>query len=693
MQKLRGKFKQDAAPAPKKRPSHPDARRQWLGVALMVGTIILLEAAAAAFGSFKSSGLILLTVSIFSTYWSGLRVGLVNAALIVGYALLIYLVPISSFELRKTGNWWLSLTWNAIFSFALALAIGIVQNNLIKARMKAYDATLVAESETEHRIQTEDSLRSSEDMRTLIVESAMDAIFILDGDCRVTLWNPVAEQLFGWAAVEAIGSHFFVLIGAPEAQSIVIDPLRDRNDSPAERTEFKASAKDGREFPVELAVVPHETAEGKLFVAFARDITERKKIETVLQDANDALEMRVQERTAALAVMFAEVQLNREIAEKASSAKSGFLSRLSHELRTPLNSILGFAQLMELQAKDPGQRSNIEQILRGGHHLHNLINEVLDLAKIEAGRISISLETVSVDPLLHEAVELVELLAREREIKIEVAPPEDGDILVIADRQRLTQVLLNLLSNAVKYNRHAGTIRVSCSRASGRVRIEVSDTGLGINPNDTSRLFIPFERLGAGNIEGTGLGLALSKGLAQAMEGDLSLVASSSAGSTFALDLPVSATKPVADVSRLNSFHNSRVQPVCDTKKVLYIEDNPSNLHLMKSLLESVGNIEFGIAMQGKLGIELARQQHPDLILLDLNLPDIHGIEVLLNLRSHPATQSIPVAVVSAATMDNMESRALAAGATAFLEKPINVGALIELLETVLWHRDSAQAA
>lgn len=683
MENLGGKIKHWGTLASKKRPSFPDVRRQWLGVALMVGTIVLLEGLAATFGSFKASGLILLFVSIFSTYWSGLRVGLINAAIIVSYALLISFYPISNFEVKKSANPWLSFTWNTIFFMGLALVVGTVQNKLIKARMKAYDATLVAESETEHRIQTEDSLRSSEDMRRLIVESSMDAIVILDQNCRITLWNPVAEQLFGWSSTEALGSHFFVLIGAPEA----------RPETAEGRTELMACAKDGREFPAELAIVPHDTSEGKLFVGFVRDITERKKIETVLQDANDALELRVQERTAALAVMFAEVQLNREAAEKASSAKSGFLSRLSHELRTPLNSILGFAQLMELQAKDPSQRANVEQIIRGGHHLHNLINEVLDLAKIEAGRISISLESVAVAPLIQEAVELVEPLARERDIKIEVAPTDGEEILVIADRQRLTQILLNLLSNAVKYNRHAGTIRIACSRASGRVRLEVTDTGLGIDANDTSRLFTPFERLGVGNIEGTGLGLTLSRGLAQAMEGELTLASSSPEGSTFTLDLPSSSTKPVADVVRLNAFLSSRVQPPSDTKKVLYIEDNPSNLHLMKSLLESVGNIDFNIAMQGKLGIELARQQRPDIILLDLNLPDIHGIEVLLDLRSHPETQAIPVAVVSAATMDNMESRALAAGATAFLEKPINVGALIELLETVLWHRDSAQAA
>jgi signal transduction histidine kinase/ActR/RegA family two-component response regulator len=399
---------------------------------------------------------------------------------------------------------------------------------------------------------------------------------------------------------------------------------------------------------------------------------------------------RVQERTIELIAVNAELTTEvterrraEAAAEAANRAKSEFLSRMSHELRTPLNGILGFGQLLELEVKTPEERESVEHILKGGRHLLGLINEVLDIARIEAGKLSISLEPVLAQDVLGAALDLVRPHAAAR--RVSLPEPAPGDRYVKADRQRLQQVLLNLLSNAIKYNRDGGRVRVSCDEtAAGSVRIAVSDTGAGITPELLGRLFTPFERLGAdqGGIEGTGLGLALSKRLVEAMGGTLTVMSTPGEGSTFTVELP-SAVGPTVPLTGVDAGAGED-HPATTHGTVLYIEDNVSNLRLLERVMSRRPGVTLLSAMQGTRGIELAQDHGPQLILLDLHLPDLPGAEVLRRLRDDPRTRAIPVVILSADATPGQITRLVAQGARSYLTKPLDVTALLALVDEQL---------
>ena len=372
-----------------------------------------------------------------------------------------------------------------------------------------------------------------------------------------------------------------------------------------------------------------------------------------------------------------------EAATSANHAKSEFLSRMSHELRTPLNGILGFAQLLERELEQPQQREGVAHILKGGRHLLGLINEILDIARIEAGKFSVSLEPVETSEVIASALDLVRPQAAARGIGLSIAVVWRGHVM--ADRQRLQQVLLNLLSNAVKYNRPEGVVTVSCDRTpSGTCRLAVTDTGLGIAPERMPRLFTPFDRLGVqdGSIEGTGLGLALSKGLVEMMGGTLSAASTPGTGSTFSLELPIASAPShelPADETRAPGAEAPGV-----TGTVLYIEDNPSNLRLVERIVARRPGIKLLSAMQGRPGLELARAHRPDVIVLDLHLPDISGQDVLARLQADPATREIPVMILSADAMTSRSTSLLKAGAHAYLTKPLSVTQFLGVLDELL---------
>jgi CheY-like chemotaxis protein/anti-sigma regulatory factor (Ser/Thr protein kinase) len=333
-------------------------------------------------------------------------------------------------------------------------------------------------------------------------------------------------------------------------------------------------------------------------------------------------------------------------ANRANQAKSEFLSRMSHELRTPLNSILGFGQILELDELRAKQRDCVEQILTSGRHLLGLINEVLEISRIEAGRLRLSLEPVRVAETLRSAMDLVRPLATPRGIELRAELP-DEERHVLGDRQRLQQVLLNLLANAVKYNRDHGLVTVTCVDVPPeRLQIVVTDTGPGIGPEDLARLFTPFERFGAEGsaVEGSGLGLALSKHLVDAMNGTLEAESEVGVGSRFALALPL-VEAPAVEVK----LPESPVLPAWGRGGVvLYIEDNLSNFRLVERVLELMPGTTLLSAIQGRLGLALASQHRPDVILLDLHLPDVPGEEVLRRLLAEPRTRQIPVIILSA---------------------------------------------
>ena len=369
-------------------------------------------------------------------------------------------------------------------------------------------------------------------------------------------------------------------------------------------------------------------------------------------------------------------------AEAADRAKSDFLSRMSHELRTPLNAVLGFAQLLELDLP-PDQQDGVRQIRRAGRHLLELINEVLDISRIESGQFALSPEAVQVNELVTETVALMGPIAAASAVRFDVTAPSCS-CHVQADRQRLRQILLNLLSNAVKYNQPNGTVFLRCSQPDPTVvQIEVRDTGIGIPEADLPRLFVPFERLGAAatEIEGTGVGLALSQHLARAMGGTIEVTSEVGRGSTFRLVLPV-ALEPADATLQLPALAGPRrPEQATAARTVLSIEDNRANSRLLEQIVDRRPEWRIVHANLGRAGLDLARAAPPDLILLDLHLPDIRGTEVLRRLKASGPTTGIPVVVLSADATSGQVERSLALGATDYLTKPIDVDAVLGLLD------------
>lgn len=375
----------------------------------------------------------------------------------------------------------------------------------------------------------------------------------------------------------------------------------------------------------------------------------------------------------------------RQVAEAANRSKSEFLSRVSHELRTPLNAVLGFGQLLELDELTESQQESVTQIVKGGRHLLGLINEVLDISRIETGNLALSVEPVPTAELIDEVATLMRPLADGRNVELVVLPTGSAESHVLADHQRLKQVMLNLLSNAIKYNRAGGSVTLSVEASGGqRVRLVVADTGPGIPAENLDRLFLPFERLGAErtDIEGTGVGLALSRRLAEAMAGDLEVDSTVGQGSRFWIELPRSEDP----LDHLMDRAPAPPRPDSVTggsphRKILYIEDNPPNIRLVERILAQRPELEVLSAMQGRLGVSLAQEHHPALILLDVHLPDIGGDEVLRLLHAAPATAQIPVIVLSADATNHRIERLIEQGAASYLTKPIDVHELLAVVD------------
>ena len=519
----------------------------------------------------------------------------------------------------------------------------------------------------------------AEEERDRFFTLSLDMLAIIGSDGYIKRLNPAFESTLGYSEAELMAKPFLEFvhpddIPATLAQMAILD-----GGNQGVGFENRYVCRDGSYKWLRWMTAPY----GGLWYAVAHDVTAIKQAEAALHQANDDLERRVAERTTQLENSHLEMSIAKEEAERANAAKSEFLSRMSHELRTPMNSILGFTQIMEMDEPTEKQSVRLGHIMRSGQHLLKLINEVLDTARVESGRLELSTEPVSLSKTLQTAAEMIRPLCQPRDQRLICDWAAWESLYVKADQQRLSQVMINLLSNAAKFNRDGGVILVQCQQcAEGRLRVSISDSGGGISAGQIEKLFQPFERLEAdrGPIEGTGLGLSLSKRLIELMGGTIGVESVVGTGSTFWVELPL-ADGPL---QAIQSLPPRSLSPLIGSFTLLCIEDNPANLQVIEHILLSQPQYQLLSARSGTEGLEIARSNHPSLILLDLHLPDLPGSEVLSRLQNDPETRDIPVVIVSADATVIQIRRLRAAGAAEYLTKPINVDLFLDVLHDTM---------
>jgi PAS domain S-box-containing protein len=496
-----------------------------------------------------------------------------------------------------------------------------------------------------------------------ILDTNPDILCLIDLDGTILRFSGAQETILGYPSGYLAGRRLVTLVHP--------------DDSPALQAEFEKLANgDAVRFEIRYRLGRADGMWTTLSTRGRAILDEDGKPLAVVATSRDVTNDVQQEQKLLLAV---------SNAEQANKAKSEFLSRMSHELRTPLNSVLGFAQLLEMDELSNSQTEAVEHILRAGRHLLGLIDEVLDISRIETGNLELQMEPVELRSLVNDAVGLTSPMAERASVFVSVVGSLDESACVYADRQRLLQVMLNLLSNAVKYNAPGGKIRVTCEALrGGHIGVAVSDTGVGIKEDDMSLLFEPFERLGAERIgiEGAGVGLTIAKNLVERMGGVLDVFSRVGEGSTFEVVLkeaepPSEQTRQVAS-QKTNEVAEGRA--MC----VLLIEDNLANLTLIENLLVRRNDVRLLAAMHGTLGLDLAKEHRPDLVLLDLHLPDQSGADVLQRLKEDPETADIPVVVVSADRSTDKDRQMRALGAADYLVKPFDVRDLLRTVDHVL---------
>jgi PAS domain S-box-containing protein len=516
------------------------------------------------------------------------------------------------------------------------------------------------------RTEAERKLAGRERLLTTVLQASPDIITLLDRDGTVQHVSAANRAVLGRHDGDLAELDLLARVHPDDVQQVAASFARMATGSvPTVQTRYRVHHSDGHWVTLDSRGQAIYDDDGQFAgaVVVSRDMTARLVSEQRLHAA-------------------------RESAENASRTKSQFLARMSHELRTPLNSILGFSQLLQMDDLPAEQSESVDHILRAGRHLLDLIDEVLDIARIESGHLDLMMTGVPVVDVVGDAVELTRPMADLADVSVRIVIDPGSPELISADRQRLLQVLLNLLSNAVKYNHAGGRVDVSCHAGGpGRVRLVVSDTGCGIGPDDVYRVFVPFDRLGAedSGVEGTGVGLALSQHLVQRMGGRIGFESVPRVGSSFFIELDTATETPPAHRAVGAVDWPDGGGPVADGKpfRVLLMEDDLANVDLVERVLARRPGVELLAAMHGGLGIELARQHLPDLILVDLHLPDMPGTTVLDRLSEDSRTAAIPVAAVGSDAAAHEVRRLLGRGVVGFLTKPFDVHALLALVDAV----------
>jgi signal transduction histidine kinase/ActR/RegA family two-component response regulator len=550
----------------------------------------------------------------------------------------------------------------------------------------------------------QEALLKTRALQNAILTSANFSSIATDANGVIQIFNVGAERMLGYTATEVLNKITPAEISDPQELIARAKALSIELATPItpgfEALVFKASReiediyeltyirKDGSRFPAVVSVTALRDAQDVIigYLLIGTDNTARRLVE----EERALLDQALQDKNA-------ELESAKFVAEKANLAKSDFLSSMSHELRTPLSAILGFAQLMESGSPSPttSQKRSIDQILQAGWYLLELINEILDLALIESGRLSLSLEPISLAEVMRECQDMVEPQAKKRGISV-TFPQFDIPYFVKADRTRVKQVFINLLSNAIKYNREHGTVVVEyVTGVAGRIRVCVKDTGEGLSREQLAQLFQPFNRLGreASAEEGTGIGLVMTKRLIEMMGGTIGIESTPGTGSVFWIELDLTSERQaILGQSLPLGITDPSAQINAELRTLLYVEDNPANLMLVEDLIARRPDICLLSARDGIRGIEIARARRPDLILMDINLPGISGIGALKILSEDPTTAHIPVIALSANAIPRDIEKGLEAGFFRYLTKPIKVNEFMETLDLALDYAKAGSA-